>query len=217
MERAGRVAVSVTADVSDEGPAARAITKPRHELGPVDLLINIAGIVSPSARRGRSNPTVVADHGGQPPRHVAEHAARPPRNGWSAARPHCEPQRPRQGCSGGPCVCVLPRGRYARNDTAADRPRCAVRCAMDIERTSFCRGVLCRSSSRGATGLGEVARPAEPRTTCAVWMRTRSGRCCCGTSGGKRMIRSARTTCTTTMRCSNSHSRGAIRGRREHP
>jgi NADP-dependent 3-hydroxy acid dehydrogenase YdfG len=39
--------MSVTADVSDEGPAARAITKPRHELGPVDLLINVAGIVSP--------------------------------------------------------------------------------------------------------------------------------------------------------------------------
>ncbi len=39
--------MSVTADVSDEGPAARAITKRRHELGPVDLLINIAGIVSP--------------------------------------------------------------------------------------------------------------------------------------------------------------------------
>jgi NADP-dependent 3-hydroxy acid dehydrogenase YdfG len=62
MERAGRVAVSVTADVSDEGPAARAITKPRHELGPVDLLINIAGIVSPVGPAGEIEP----DCGGGP-------------------------------------------------------------------------------------------------------------------------------------------------------
>lgn len=30
-----------------------------------------------------------------------------------------------RGVPAAACVSVLPRGRYARNDTAADRPRCA--------------------------------------------------------------------------------------------
>jgi NAD(P)-dependent dehydrogenase (short-subunit alcohol dehydrogenase family) len=47
IEAAGGVAASATADVSDERAAATAITKLRHELGPVDLLINNAGIVGP--------------------------------------------------------------------------------------------------------------------------------------------------------------------------
>jgi hypothetical protein len=44
------------------------------------------------------------------------------------------------------CVSVLPRGRYARNDTAADRPRCADRYALSAGRRSFCRGFLCLES-----------------------------------------------------------------------
>jgi NAD(P)-dependent dehydrogenase (short-subunit alcohol dehydrogenase family) len=47
IEAAGGVAASATADVSDEWAVAQAITKLRHELGPVDLLINNAGIVGP--------------------------------------------------------------------------------------------------------------------------------------------------------------------------
>ena len=47
IEAAGGVAASTTADVSDEWAAATAIAKLRHELGPVDLLINNAGIVGP--------------------------------------------------------------------------------------------------------------------------------------------------------------------------
>jgi NAD(P)-dependent dehydrogenase (short-subunit alcohol dehydrogenase family) len=47
IETAGGVAASATADVSDDGAVAQAITKLRHELGPVDLLVNNAGIVGP--------------------------------------------------------------------------------------------------------------------------------------------------------------------------
>lgn len=47
IEAAGGVAASAAADVSDERAAATAITTLRHELGPVDLLINNAGIVGP--------------------------------------------------------------------------------------------------------------------------------------------------------------------------
>jgi NADP-dependent 3-hydroxy acid dehydrogenase YdfG len=47
IETAGGVAASATADLSDDGAVAQAITKLRHELGPVDLLVNNAGIVDP--------------------------------------------------------------------------------------------------------------------------------------------------------------------------
>jgi len=47
IETAGGVAASATADVSDDGAVAQAITKLRHELAPVDLLVNNAGIVGP--------------------------------------------------------------------------------------------------------------------------------------------------------------------------
>jgi hypothetical protein len=43
------------------------------------------------------------------------------------------------------CVSVLPRGRYARNDTAADRPRCAdLARASPVSEVSFWSGVLSR-------------------------------------------------------------------------
>jgi NAD(P)-dependent dehydrogenase (short-subunit alcohol dehydrogenase family) len=47
IEAAGGVAASATADISDDRAVSRAVTKLRHELGPVDLLINNAGIVGP--------------------------------------------------------------------------------------------------------------------------------------------------------------------------
>jgi low temperature requirement protein LtrA len=56
---------------------------------------------------------------------------------------------------------------------------------------------------------GAAGKPAAHGTTCAAWMRKRSRRCCCGTSGVLRMIPLARTTCTTRTRCSNSRSRGS--------
>ena len=47
VEDVGGVAAAATADVSDERAFARAVAELRRELGPVDLLVNNAGIVGP--------------------------------------------------------------------------------------------------------------------------------------------------------------------------
>lgn len=47
IEAAGGVAVAACADISDPEAAATAVDKLRHELGPVDLLVNNAGISGP--------------------------------------------------------------------------------------------------------------------------------------------------------------------------
>jgi NAD(P)-dependent dehydrogenase (short-subunit alcohol dehydrogenase family) len=47
IEAAGGVAVAASADLSDPEAAATAVKKLRHELGPVDLLVNNAGICGP--------------------------------------------------------------------------------------------------------------------------------------------------------------------------
>jgi NAD(P)-dependent dehydrogenase (short-subunit alcohol dehydrogenase family) len=47
IETAGGVAVAASADLSDPEAAATAVDKLRHELGPVDLLVNNAGIWGP--------------------------------------------------------------------------------------------------------------------------------------------------------------------------
>jgi NAD(P)-dependent dehydrogenase (short-subunit alcohol dehydrogenase family) len=47
IEAAGGVAVAASADVSDPEATATAVAKLRHELGPVDLLVNNAGVGGP--------------------------------------------------------------------------------------------------------------------------------------------------------------------------
>lgn len=47
IEAAGGAASAVCADLSDPGAAAAAVDKLRHELGPVDLLVNNAGVNGP--------------------------------------------------------------------------------------------------------------------------------------------------------------------------
>ncbi|MDP8932225.1 MAG: SDR family oxidoreductase [Actinomycetota bacterium] len=47
IEAAGGTAAAATADVSDERAIAEAFARLRHELGPVDLLVNNAGISGP--------------------------------------------------------------------------------------------------------------------------------------------------------------------------
>jgi NAD(P)-dependent dehydrogenase (short-subunit alcohol dehydrogenase family) len=47
IEAAGGIATAASADLSDPDAAATAIEKLRHELGPVDLLVNNAGICGP--------------------------------------------------------------------------------------------------------------------------------------------------------------------------
>jgi NAD(P)-dependent dehydrogenase (short-subunit alcohol dehydrogenase family) len=47
IEAAGGVAIAASADLSDPEDAATAVAKLRHELGPVDLLVNNAGIWGP--------------------------------------------------------------------------------------------------------------------------------------------------------------------------
>ncbi len=47
IEAAGGTATAVCADLSDPGAAATAVHKLRHELGPVDLLVNNAGVNGP--------------------------------------------------------------------------------------------------------------------------------------------------------------------------
>lgn len=47
IEEAGGAATAVCADLGDPGAAASAVRKLRHELGPVDLLVNNAGVTGP--------------------------------------------------------------------------------------------------------------------------------------------------------------------------
>jgi NAD(P)-dependent dehydrogenase (short-subunit alcohol dehydrogenase family) len=48
IEAAGGFAAAASADLSDSEAAATAVDKLRHELGPVDLLVNNAGISGPA-------------------------------------------------------------------------------------------------------------------------------------------------------------------------
>jgi NAD(P)-dependent dehydrogenase (short-subunit alcohol dehydrogenase family) len=47
IEAAGGAGAAACADLSDPGSAATAVDKLRHELGPVDLLVNNAGVTGP--------------------------------------------------------------------------------------------------------------------------------------------------------------------------
>src|SRR4051794_34276040 len=47
IEAAGGVAAAACADLGDPDAAATAVDKLRHELGPVDLLVNNAGVNGP--------------------------------------------------------------------------------------------------------------------------------------------------------------------------
>jgi NAD(P)-dependent dehydrogenase (short-subunit alcohol dehydrogenase family) len=47
IEAGGGTAITVRADVTDEGAVATAISRVRAELGPIDLLVNNAGIIGP--------------------------------------------------------------------------------------------------------------------------------------------------------------------------
>jgi NAD(P)-dependent dehydrogenase (short-subunit alcohol dehydrogenase family) len=50
IEAAGGIATAASADLSDPDAATTAVAKLRHELGPVDLLVNNAGICGPIGR-----------------------------------------------------------------------------------------------------------------------------------------------------------------------
>ena len=118
--RRGRGSV---ADVTDQAAITAAVAELPAHLGPIDLLVNNAGIVGPDrAPVGRRRRRLVVDDGRQPPRPAPVLAARPPDDGRAGGEAASSTSRARPGRSLAAGVALLRvegRGHEAHREPRA--------------------------------------------------------------------------------------------------
>ena len=114
IEISGGRALCLAADVTDEEGAPEVIRRVEAELGPIELLVNNAGIPGTDRADVGSRPPSVVENGRyQPVRHPRLHPAGPGPDGSPPARPDHQHHQPRPARFAGrpspPTPCPRPR------------------------------------------------------------------------------------------------------------